>query len=289
MDAALIGILDTPFEGGQVVAPRGMPTREVLGYTFRLTNPRARRIALPARKWKESLAVGEFCWHLSESDSAAFISYYAPIWARFSEDCERIASSCYGKRLFGGRPSQWERAREALVADPATRRSVLALIETAADPRSARDIACITSMQFILRGAHLNCITTMRSCDVIWGLCYDVYFCTMLQELMAAQIGADVGWYQHSAASLHIYDEFVSMAEALVEHGLVTEADPMPKLVCPEALPRFLAAEAALRLNRPNANEELDSLPPYWRNLASPLRRLHRRRWVDDDASTVRD
>ena len=59
MDAALLGVLRDLLRHGESVAPRGLATRELLGFTFRLANPRARRIALPARDWKESLAIGE--------------------------------------------------------------------------------------------------------------------------------------------------------------------------------------------------------------------------------------
>src|SRR5205823_10659221 len=99
MDEALVGILAELLNGGERSAPRGRATVELLGHAFRLRDPRARRIALPARQWKESLAVGEFCWHLSQSDSLEFITYYTPAWERFSEDGRRIASSCYGKRI----------------------------------------------------------------------------------------------------------------------------------------------------------------------------------------------
>jgi len=280
MDEALLELLSKLLRDGQRASPRGFGTTELLGYGFRLSNPRARRIGLPGREWKESLAVGEFCWHLSQSDSLAFIAYYTPTWEQFSEDGERIVSSCYGKRIFGGgHRSQWQRVRGALAGDLATRRAVLTLVDTEGDLTSAKDVSCVTSMQFLARGGQLNCITTMRSCDVIWGLSYDVYFCTMLQELMAVQLGIELGWYQHSCGSLHLYDQFKPMATQIVSEGLVSEADPMASLDTPEALPGFLGVEEALRDNHANAAALVAALPEYWRALASPLRRLHNRRW----------
>ena len=277
MDESLLSVLRHLLRDGEEVAPRRIKTRELTGYTFRLSNPRARRIALPARAWKESLAVGEFCWHLAGSDSVDFVAYYAPVWQRFSEDGARITSSCYGRRIFGGAsPTQWDRAHNALSYDAATRRAVLNLADAAANPVSAVDVSCITSIQFLLRDDRLDCITTMRSCDVIWGLCYDVYFCTMLQELMASRLGTEVGWYQHAAGSLHLYEHMMPMATEIVAEGLIARADPMPPLTMPESVPAFLAAEAALRERRPEATAKLQALPPYWRMLASPLEKLHR-------------
>lgn len=284
MDDALLELLSGLLRFGDRVAPRGLGTTELLGYSFRLSNPRARRIGLRARQWKESLAVGEFCWHVSQSDSLDFIAYYTPTWGQFSEDGERIASSCYGKRIFaGGDRSQWARAKAALAFDAATRRAVLTLVDTEGDLAAARDIACVTSMQFLIRDGQLNCITTMRSCDVIWGLSYDVYFCTMLQELMAAQLGVELGWYQHICGSLHLYDKFTDWAAQIVADGLVSVADPMTPLENPGALPEFLAAEQALRRNDEDADARIVVLPEYWRTLAAPLRRLRRRR-LDEKA-----
>jgi len=281
MDEALIGAVDELLRTGENVSPRGLATRELLSYTFRLSNPRARRVALPARHWHESLAVGEFCWHLAQSDSVDFIAYYAPVWKEFSEDGQRIASSCYGKRIFGApAPSQWDRAYRALVRDPATRRAVLTLVDMDADLAAAKDVSCITSIQLLVRNGLLDCITTMRSCDVIWGLCYDVYFCTMLQELMATQLGVRLGWYQHFSGSLHLYNHFATMAARIIDDGMVARAELMAPLEAPEVLPSFLAAEAALRYNHADAEVRIEELPPYWRALAAPLQRLHERRWM---------
>jgi thymidylate synthase len=278
MDEALVGVLTALLKEGASVAPRGAMTRELTGFTFRLANPRARRIALPARDWKESLAVGELCWHLSQSDSLEFLSYYTSTWEQFSDDGKRITSSCYGRRIFGGNHSQWARARAALTSDPATRRAALSLVDPQADLTAAKDVSCITSIQFLLRSDRLDALTTMRSCDVMWGMCYDVYFCTMLQEFMAAELGVELGSYQHFAGSLHVYESFEDRARRIVREGLVRQALPMTPLDAPDVLPQFLAAEAALRENRDDADARVAKLPPYWRTLAAPLTRLRRRR-----------
>lgn len=281
-DEVLLYVLTALLREGREVSPRGVQTSELLGHSFRLLNPRARRISLPRRGWKESLAVGEFCWHLSQSNSVDALAYYTANWANYSEDGQRITSSCYGRRIFGGGiQSQWSRVKRALATDIATRRAVLALADTEVSLESAKDVSCLTAIQFIVRDGRLNCITTMRSCDVMWGLCYDVYLCTMLQELMAVEIGVEVGWYQHSCGSLHLYERFAEMAEQIANEGLVSVAPPMSPLTSPEFLPAFLEAEVAMRENRPDASEKVASLPEYWRELAIPLRRLQALRWPE--------
>src|SRR5207247_7371212 len=96
VDQALIQIAKLILEEGETVFPRGLETREILGWRFRLINPRARTVNLRPRKWNAALAVGELCWHMAGSDSLEFISYYSKNWDSVSDDGEHIRGSCYG-------------------------------------------------------------------------------------------------------------------------------------------------------------------------------------------------
>jgi thymidylate synthase len=275
MDEALRASLDAVLRFGHVVSPRGMETREVLGWAFRLTQPRARKINLASRRWSETLAIGELCWHLSGSDDVSFISYYSPVWASFSEDGHRIRGSCYGKRIFSPGeepPSQWDLVKETLKECPESRRAMLTLYETGRDLRpSAPDLPCLATVQFLLRKGRLHCIATMRSNDVIWGLCYDAFFITMLQELLATELGVRLGWFQHTANSLHIYKPFYEMAHEIVDEKSLVSPKPMPRMRAIECLPAFLSAEAELRRGDSAGLKTVQTLPPYWRQLAQPL------------------
>jgi thymidylate synthase len=77
-------------------------------------------------------------------------------------------------------------------------------------------------MQFILRRGLLDAIVVMRSNDVIWGLPYDMFLFTFLQEMMAVELGVDVGRYHHFAASLHLYEKHRSRAVQILS-GPATE------------------------------------------------------------------
>lgn len=266
---------------GRPVAPRGMRTRELLNYSFRLADPRMRMIKLPERAWSQALAVGELCWHLSASDDVAFISYYAREWASFSDDQHSIAESCYGKKIFGGevRRSQWQNVRDLLERDPASRRAVLVVGEPIRESLEFRDVACITTIQFLIRDNQLHCSTSMRSNDVMWGLGYDVFFATMLQERMALELSVPMGSYHHFSASTHIYERHFAKAEVIMA---AESADKfrMPMMERLDALPDFLRSEWALRNNQPNAETLVNELPRYWKELATPLQRFrteHRR------------
>src|SRR5206468_11033985 len=163
--------------------------------------------------------------------------------------------------------------------DPKSRRAVLTTFDAPSEltPRS-KDVACLTSVQFLLRSGKLDCITTMRSNDVIWGLCYDLYLVTMLQELLACELGAQLGAYTHVAGSMHVYDQFVPMAEKIASTRSAIMAEAMPPMVDVTTKQAFLEVEHALRMNLSDCSKKMAALPPYWRALAKPLRQLHEKR-----------
>ena len=110
------------------------------------------------------------------------------------------------------------RVRRLLRSDRATRRAVLyfndALSHLALD---CPDAACATSLQFLIRAGALDAVVCMRSNDVIWGLPYDVFLFTFLQEMMAVELDVEVGVYHHFAASLHLYSRQRSLASRVLE------------------------------------------------------------------------
>jgi thymidylate synthase len=176
------------------------------------------------------LAIGELCWHLSGSDDLSAIAYYAPRWREFSDDGSRVVGSCYGKHVFGkngSEVSQWDRVIQLLAIDPTSRRALLTFHE-APITAHAKDIACATAMQFFVRNNALDAIVYMRSNDVIRGLPYDILLFTMLQELMAATLGVEVGKYYHICGSLHLYERHYRLAEKIVTSSELSEFEMPP-------------------------------------------------------------
>lgn len=263
--------LDLLIREGDISAPRGSATRELLAIGFCLTDPRARKIGNSARGWSEALAIGEFAWHVSGSTELAPIVYYAPRWREFSADGEHIRGSCYGSRIFGksgGRQSQWDRLKEILQSDSATRRGILTVMQSPEDTLSASsiDVPCVSSCQFLIRGEKLHAITNMRSNDVIWGLPYDVFLFTMLQEMLACELQVQLGSYIHIAGSLHLYERHLGLAKRIVEEG-AKGIDPMAPMNSINELEKFLQFERDLRTK--GYSQIL--LSDYWLKLAVPL------------------
>jgi thymidylate synthase len=253
-------------------SPRGLATSEIIGPTFTLRNPRRRCVTNSARRWSFPLAVGELCWHLSASDDLAFISRYAPRWRDFSDDDSTIAGSCYGKRVFErkeGRPSQWERLIDLLRIDPESRRAVLLLRESNFESLQSerKDVACATSFQCLIRNRTLSAVVYMRSNDAILGLPYDVFFFTMLQELLSTILGLELGHYHHMCGSLHLYDRHIELANRILSTEDVQDLQ-MPKMRSAADIDKFLEAEKAIRLGKVY---DLEQISEYWRGLLSAI------------------
>lgn len=274
MDAVQRWAMETIAREGSPSSPRGQETSEILAAGFTLADPRRRCVTNQERRWSLPLAIGEFAWHASGSDDLSFIASYAPRWRDFSEDGRTISGSCYGRRVFGapdGSSSQWDLLRAILRRDPSSRRAVLNFQQDPAEALrpDSPDTACATVLQFLVRDGRVHAIAYMRSNDVVWGLPYDVFLFTMLQEMLACDLGLDLGSYSHVAGSLHVY----ARHRHLVERVLAS-ADPepfqMPPMDGTGGLPDFLARERAVR------SETTSALPRgrhgFWSDLADVLR-----------------
>jgi thymidylate synthase len=272
LDEIQTWVLSSLLGYGSPITSRGMPTLELFPISFALTHPRRRCITSAERRWNLPLAVGEFCWHATGSNDLRFIEYYAPRWKEFTDGIE-IVGSCYGHHIFGlkdDQPSQWERLVRLLRAERHSRRAVLQLFEpqTGLDAET-KDAPCTCSIQFMIRDDRLHAIVYMRSNDAIWGLPYDVFLFTMLQELLALELGTELGSYFHLVGSLHLYKRHFELAKRIIscESSFPYEMPPMREH---RQLESFLALEGEIRAGM-QLDGQVKALDPYWEHLLRVL------------------
>ena len=225
-------------------APRGKPIKELIAPSFTLMNPRNRLIMSPARSVNYGFAVGELCWYVRGDDDLATMLYYNKRMGQFSDDGQTI-NSAYGSRIFNSgsncesRPSQWSLCLDELLRDPDSRRAVMH-INQPGDLRRAvqwgsKDVPCTMSLQLFIRDRRLHMHVLMRSNDIVWGLPYDVFSFTMLQEMFMSILRDrdapvdDLGSYHHSVGSLHVYDTHYEMGESIIKesYGFVPPMSPI--------------------------------------------------------------
>lgn len=235
-------------------SPRGMKIKEILGYQFRLSNPRARIPFVPERKMSIYYLIAELIWYLSGNDSSEWISKYSSFWKKISDD-GKTANSAYGARIFKPHTyhfipgmihnwTQWDYIKEELKKDPDSRRAVIHIRLPQDSQRAVLDVPCTLSLQFFLRDDEVHMVTSMRSSDLIFGLTYDVPAFTVFQELLAVQLTKELGRpiglgsYTHLSASLHVYERHFDMLQKIADSKPIeniSELSTMPKM--PEDLP----------------------------------------------------
>ena len=218
---------------GKPTAPRSLPTVEVLGATLVLTDPRRRLVDVPpVRLINPAFAAAETAWILSGSD-APWIYDYNERLAGFADNGRLMGA--YGPRLrrWHGTTDQLAQVLDTLSRDPGSRRAVVQLYDPETDARGHKDVPCTLGYRFFLRDGSLHMHTTMRSQDLWLGFCYDIFAATVLQELLAGWLGAQLGRYVLCIDSLHLYAADIPRAQNLPPD--ITPGPQMPSLATPSS------------------------------------------------------
>lgn len=220
---------------GRPVAPRGLATVEILACQLCLTNPRARVLQLEDRLINPGFAVAETVWILSGSDEPWIYQFNSRL-REFAD--EGVLRGAYGPRVrsWAGQLDQLRLVHSKLREDPSTRQAALQIFDPSRDWTGARDVPCTIGHRFFLRDGRLHMHATLRSQDAWLGLPYDLFANTVLQEVMAGWLDAELGDYVHWMDSLHLYERDRSQAEALS----AADGDP----IAPE-IPGTLAVDVA--------------------------------------------
>jgi thymidylate synthase len=195
-------------ERGEEIETRGTKSREVCGVSFRISNPRGRIITLKDRKFPVKGALAEFLWYMTKNPKIEVITPFLKHWANYSDDGETVNSN-YG---FCAK-NQIDHIIEKIRKDRSSRQGVINLYNQDFSQYYGKDTVCTPNFQILIRDERLNMIVNARSRDIIRGECIDQFTFTLLQEIIANELGCDVGWYQVNIGSLHIYEEHYDMLD----------------------------------------------------------------------------
>jgi thymidylate synthase len=258
LDEMWLDTVDTIIERGHEIPSRDGPTRELLGYSARLLDPRAHFLFNPVRKAAPWYAAAELLWYLSGSSEIEMMVHYAPQYERFCDgpdDVQGKAHGAYGKRLLHPElESMYADRYEQLLPELYWKRfgphsdeigpygctqldALLWLLSEKQDTRQAvvtfhrptdlghailggkNDIPCTICLIFMVRDGKLYLRATIRSNDVWLGVPYDVFCFCGLQMLVASALKLELGWYQHDAMSMHLYDRNYIRARQAIDPG----------------------------------------------------------------------
>lgn len=191
-------------------APRDIKTKELLGVSFMLPDPRRNIVTIPGFETNIKYAMKELEWYLSGSNKIIDLGEFEHCWKPFSDDGKYV-NSAYGHRIFGKHPkiktNQWEWCFNKLREDKDSRQCVINLNAEFDKHKKTKDFVCTVFVQMMLRHNRLHWFTCMRSSDIYLGLRNDVFCFAAMQQLMASLLRSRVGHYYHYTSSLHLYEK----------------------------------------------------------------------------------
>lgn len=238
-------------------SPRGLATKEVLAQTIAVSNPRARICTSRFRNLNPAKLFGRFFWEVAGREDLESISYYDSSAVRFAKG-DRIPTA-YGKRLLSYGKSDLDqvgRGIETLKADPASRRATGLILTPIDNPSTTREYPCVVGYQTLVREDYLHMIVFVRSSSVWAVFPIDFFLFSMLQEIIAAELGIEVGTISFMIGSMHFYKQDLESINLVMNHGMMAPTYEMGPLFTEHSpkLEDMIDAEQKIRKHRAGFN-----------------------------------
>jgi len=183
-------------------------TKALFNVGFYITDPMDNKIINRERNWKQDYAESEWQWYLSGnrnvSELGKLYGKTPEIWKRMADDKGNVNSN-YGWQW--KRNAQLDMVIETLRQKPETRQAAISIYDGKEITDYAHDTPCTYAVQFTIVHNRLDMCVTMRSNDLWYGFCNDQYCFSMLQGLVAHELGIETGVYYHFAHNMHLYND----------------------------------------------------------------------------------
>jgi thymidylate synthase len=224
---------------GATRGARGLETQEMNTVTcLELTDPFSSVLTLPSRHLDKRVYYyleGEFKWFKSGNLSLDPIQPYAKFWNKLANPDFTINSN-YGYHTFiqptpEPNQSQFEWCVNRLKKDKFTRQAIININQPMHKYETNKDFCCTIGNHFLYRNGKLDCITWMRSNDLIFGTTYNFPWFTYIHRMVARRVGMQVGTYTHMVSSLHTYKAHYKMLNGLAEYEQTEEDKEKFKLI----------------------------------------------------------
>ena len=188
-------------------------TKALYNVGFYMRAPLDNNIKTQWRKWNPKYAEREWQWYLSQNRSVEELKKHAPIWDKMHGG-DNIVNSNYGWQW--GRSNQLDKTIEQLKKDKNTRQAWISIFDGKEKDQYEYDTPCTLAVGFSVHPCadnELNMTVLMRSNDLVYGFCNDQYCFSKLQELVATELGMEVGTYYHFAHDMHIYEKHFNLKQ----------------------------------------------------------------------------
>jgi thymidylate synthase len=225
IDEAYRGVLRDVYNNPDYkAAPRGLPIREKVDYSFSILNPTSEAIKtadLERNKVIADYTDKEVSLYDSGSNKVADFAKASKFWEKLANPDGTI-NSAYGfliwknysctSRFSDRAMTPWEWAKESLLNDKDTRQAILRFNLPEHCWEGNRDFTCTMHGNWLIRNDRLNLTMIMRSNDVVKGLAYDLpWFCSLMDKMLVELKGKyptlEKGTYTHLSHSMHAYEK----------------------------------------------------------------------------------
>lgn len=263
---AFIDLLRRVNSSPNLIAPRSLHTRELVGVGFSIEKPRERFVVTPHRLNSPVAMVAETVWVLAGRNDLQFLSHYLPRASDFSDDGLTWRAS-YGSRLRNWNGiDQVAECLKILETDRDSRRAVMAIFDPSSDFIESKDIPCNNWLHWLVRDDHLLLAVGVRSNDLMWGFSgINAFEWSVLQEILAYWLGVSMGKQSWLIGSLHLYQRHWQRADRIVADaskrpGIYSKvihqpAFNTPKNEFPNLLARWFELEARIRSSPEDVTE----------------------------------
>lgn len=185
-------------------------TKALYNVCFTVSNPMDNVITTPWRKFKKDYVEYEWEWYKSGWPYVTEIKKRAKIWDRMHGGDDRVNSN-YGWQW--KRNDQLNKCIEQLKNNHDTRQAWISIYDGKEKDNYQYDTPCTIGIGFRIQDEKLHMTVVMRSNDLVFGYGNDQYCFSKLQEMVANEVGVEIGTYTHFAQDLHIYERHYNMKE----------------------------------------------------------------------------
>jgi thymidylate synthase len=191
----------------------------------------------------------ELLWYLTGEDHIRNLRKHTKIWDAWA-DADGNLETAYGRywrrfpHPYKDEAGNWQIREvdqiqfviDTLRKEPTSRRMVV----TAWEPGNAQTSKlppCHYSYVFNVQGNKLNCHLTQRSGDIALGIPFNLACYACLTQMIAQEVGLEVGWFSHTIVDAHIYTAAPGSGMDAYDHvpGLLEqlkrEPRPLPRLI----------------------------------------------------------
>jgi thymidylate synthase len=208
----------------------GTGTRSVFGRQLRFDLAAGFPLVTTKRVHFPSIAY-ELLWFLRGDGNVTWLrDHGVSIWNEWA-DADGDLGPVYGVQwrswpTAGGESiDQLAQIVQTLRTDPDSRRMIVSAWNVADIPKMAL-APCHALFQFYVADGKLSCQLYQRSADLFLGVPFNIASYALLTQLIAAQVGLELGEFVWTGGDCHIYDNHV----AQVTEQLTRSAFPAPTL-----------------------------------------------------------